>query len=253
MSYTAYATKAESITVDKNGSKAEVTVQAPYTEAVLFAVTQVGGVRTVAGVPTFFIGAVYSRIEGLYCNQAVVTPLGDYDAGNLDWETAELKLSFGPLDQKQDDTDATEVADFSYEVSGQELVLPRGDFKTGSSSGDALDDNAPHPIKIVPTIALTASFKFKPELNPSDWVSYVGKINDDDFQGFEEGTVLFHGATVKRTCSSDGTDTWSHDFKFTVQPNGWNYIWKPNDSPTAGAWVELFPHQYEEDDLSNIF
>ena len=248
MSYTAYETIDEDISITRDGPTATVTVLAPYDEAIRFGQTQVGGVRTILGIPIFFIGAAYARIPGLFCNSAKIKPLGSYDADNLDFSVARLTLTFGKLDQQQDDESAEEIGDVSYSVSGQELVLPRTVFKTGSPGGDPLGDDGPLPIKIIPQIELTVSFKFKPELDASEWADFVGKVNSSTFYGHGSETVMFNNVNTKRSLSSDGTSVWQHDYKFTVQPNGWNKYWQPS----PGQWVDLYPKQYETADLNDI-
>lgn len=250
MSYGAYKPISEEITLTREGPSATVVVFAPWDDAITYGLAAIGGYRTVFGTLQYFTPDRYER-DGLrlYCNSCKIVNAGDY--GSNDWQTAKLTLAFGILDQPEDNSegqDPTQVADWTFQLSGEELVLPKTGLHLDSSTGDPPGDDVPNPIKVVPKGSLTAHFPRKPRQDAANWKTYVGKTNDGALQGFAAETLLFMGLETKRTQTSDGSDAWEFSLMFEIQYEGWNKVY----DPSAAAWRELHPAQYETADFNAL-
>lgn len=234
----------ETIKLNKDNSSASITLLVPYTDAIDYAQEMLGGLRTAFGTVQFFIGAQFPRSGlGLFVTDCDIKPLKDFNTDFLDWETAVVTLSYGKLDQPQEE-DGTEIGDIEIEVAGEEMTLPREGVEV---NGEALPESAPTPIKIVPILNLTVSYKRKPDSDISTYVALAGKVNSTTFEGYGAGQVLYQGTSVKRSVTTDGNDQYSNVHKFQIRPNGWNYVWLEN------AWVELDDPSYLSAEFNGVF
>lgn len=249
MSYLAYEPIEEELTLKRTGPTARVKVIVPTkAEAELYGLQCIGGYRSNFGSLTYFTPAIYSSTSLLlYCNDVKIEPIeGFYNLNDpSDWGETYVTLSFGMLDQPDDQQqqqqgNPTQIADFSYEISGQELILPKEELTFGGSEEN--NDDHPNPIKIIPEGTLTASFAFKPHLDPAKWSTYVGKVNSATFQGHEPESVMFNGVGSKRTVTSDGKTAHSFDLKFSAKyGTTWNKSWNARLS----EWQAIEPKTYQ--------
>ena len=255
MSYLAYEIVEESFSVTRDGPTAQVAVICPWNEADIFALACVGGYQTYGGAMQYFTPTAYANNALLiFCNKADVKPLGTYDADGGGWADAKVTLSFGKLDQPEDEgegQDPTQIADFTYDITAQEMTLPKSSLQyfDGESNVDMGEDDFPNPIKMVAEGSATASFKFRPRQTPAQWIPYVGKVNQAEFRGFPAESVLFAGVSTKRTRTTDGKDAWEYACNFLIKyDTTWNKVWRPEDA----EWKVLHPKQYELADFDDL-
>lgn len=255
MSYLAYEIMKEKVSVGRDGPTATIELLCPWNEVESFALAMVGGFRGFGGALSYFAPAVYES-AGLfaYCNKC------DYEGVRADtdgsgWDVAKVVLSFGPLDQPEDEEqnqNPTQIADYSYDITAQELTLPKTALQVWSPGENEFVDmgeDDQRPIKIVAEGSLQANFSFKPALDASKWVPYVGKVNEAEFRGHPAESVLFIGPQVKRTRTTDGKDAWSYSVAFEVKyEHTWNQVWKAE----LAQWVDVNPAQYETADFDEL-
>lgn len=248
MPYLAFEPVSEKLSITRDGPTATLTFWMSWAQAESFAIQAVGGLRTSSGALQYFPPMAYESRSGLltiYCNKCDVNPR-TYDENGDGWEGAEVTLTFGVLDQPEDENagggDPTQVADYSFDLSAQELTLPKEAVGVSGGTGAGLGDEYPNPIKIVPEGSFTATFKYKPRLDVSKWLNYIGKVNSSTFRGHAAESVLFIGMSTKRSRSTDGKDVWSYDVHFlTKYGHTWNQIYNAEQ----GSWQTLDPKTYQ--------
>lgn len=241
MSYSAYDITKEKVKLTREGPTATVEMFVPWDEVEAFAMAMVGGFRGLGGSLTYFTPAVYESAGLLaYCNGCDYEGVTYKEGGG--WEAAKVVLSFGPLDQPEDQQQGqnpTQIADYSYDITAQEMTLPKQSMKIFSpGEGEFVDmgEDHPRPIKIIAEGSLQASYSFKPRQDPSKWVQYVGKVNNAEFRGHPAESVLFIGPHVKRTRTTDGKDAWSYDVGFQVK---YGHTWNEQWNPTTASWEDM--------------
>jgi len=124
----------------------------------------------------------------------------------------------------------------TLDVDFQTQYLAFGAFEcTWASSDDKVKDPIPNGklITILPKKYRQSGLSAIPETAIR---SNIGKVNDDTWNGAETGTVLFVGASSKKSITSSGTVEYEITYEFRERPEAdWNKFWNSRRQ----AWDNL--------------
>lgn len=240
MSYTRFAQQSDVCEISRDGASATVVVHCDIGDAHDAALEYVGGYRLAGGGLVYFTPATYERSNVfLYCNKCVVKCLEGTSDQAGDFSTAELTLTFGPLERKNQEDE--KLGDITFDIGNQEIKIKRTKVKDGDD-GNAEIVDVEDFTKIIPLIQCTVSINQSVDLDPADWASISGYINSTTFRGFGVETVMFNNVTTKTTKTADGNDQTSAEYHFTIKPSGWNKYWHV---PSA-SWHTVNPKLYSQ-------
>lgn len=137
-----------------------------------------------------------------------------------------------------------------YSMTGEFMTLPSGLLRWEDQAvGKHINEEDVTAAKIIPSIE--HSITWNRVLNsaiPWDAIkANIGKVNDGDldnayFPSVTDETLLYLGAELNFTFSTDGSQVWTLEHRFQerrvksgADVFGWNHFWRPSDS----LWKKL--------------
>lgn len=196
--------------------------------------------RTLLGAWGSSSPAVYpDGSNSLYCLDITdCRPIGgaiacDFLTGFPRFHAAELTAFFGipPYDWPgvTNDISGEPWIVTTFEVTGEMLSLPEGSMYWSDS---ALPVQDARPGKFIGQIGVRFKRKWCPTISALTMLSYVGKVNRDEFTLGEftaaTQTMLFLGGPMERTVNTAAQWTQDVELNFAYRPSpNWNQLWHP--------------------------
>lgn len=195
--------------------------------------------------PDKFVG--YSGV--LFCQGVAVNGVGEMSQNSDGYPTysiARVDATYGVPkgeEQDQDDSDPEDSVVATLDIDFHSEFITFGSYnyfwqQTGTK--------CPEPIqrgKLVVVIDKTYQQKGLPEIPEAAIISYIGKVNSATWQGCEAGTMLFVGATSRKSYTAEGKKQYELTYHFKYRPAAsWNKFWNPvgvTNGVKTGRWEFL--------------
>jgi hypothetical protein len=213
----------------------------------------------------------YPGVSYLYAENVDISPLhpdGDQTcAGDVaTYGRARATISYSRLPYEPD---ATQLISRRYSMGGEFMTIPSGTLYWDEAGFFVpIQEEEIAANKTIPTIEHSITWHRVPEASIpwtaiKDKVGKVnsGSLNNDYFKSVAAETLLYVGAELSFTLSTDGTKVWTLEHRFQEKnikeagnTHGWNYFLRPSDSawlkmvdvdgnpvyPTSGSFDDLF-------------
>ena len=195
----------------------------------------------------------------LHADAATIEPFNkDFVGGDSAGEGwARVNVTFKV---RNDDEEENTLMTHSITIGGEFMTLPNSQMLY-SKTGNPVANEDIKAAKVVPSLEHTMEWSEVPIVPYSAIRSCIGCVNGTAFFGAAAETLLFSGADISRSVTTDGTKPWTVSYKFSEKGinaysglGGWNHFYDPlNDtwdylvSQVNGAKV------YETRDFSTLF
>lgn len=202
-----------------------------------------------AGAPA--LPGAYPGVASLYVNSLHIEPLAEEQiptCGNvIAYNKAKVSITYGKLEYPSEN-----LVSRKWNYSAEFMTLPASSVKW--ENGDAVENEEVSAAKLIPMIEHSLTRHRCPSIPWAAIKECVGKVNeialdDDIFVSVAEQTLLYLGASIDWTLSTDGTEVWTLEHRFqerrvTVGASvyGWQHFWRPDQK----QWQRL------KDDAGNF-
>ncbi len=197
----------------------------------------------------------FPGVSYLYVESMDVRPL--HPEGSLDWnpsgdfptyDSAEVTIKYSKL--KFEQPSANQLISRKWAFSAEFMTIPSNTLQwlTADANGkkDVKDDNITAG-KLIPMVEHSITWHRALSVPWTAIKANIGKVNDGTlnnsyFNSVADQSLLYLGAEIGWTFSSDGTQVWTIDHKFQERKlkssgssYGWNHFWKTSNN----SWDKL--------------
>ena len=228
----------------------------PWEDRIDFVQEKIGHTEEIAGETQWVDAEGFPGYEGMRAKTASAVGYGkagdDGERNSISFAYATVVIGY---DIPQFSLDmGSDLAAESIDFSGEFLRLPKQGFKWKNADGAGLPANEPleeSPGVIVPSQDLILEQARVPTLPRALIRDRIGKVNGAVFREEAIGTVLYLGASARRSTSATGALPYAIVHRFKVRTPGWNYAKRPGKT-TYGGWAEVTPPPYAFADFSTL-
>jgi len=228
-----------------------------------FAKILLGYVNAVGHLPVRTDAQTFPGYDYLYCQNATVEGEGELAevGGEASYEVAKITAEYRPwkrgtTNAESDDYDEElETAMGSFEQSMEfsaEILSVAGsqwEYNVGPRIGEAVDT----PVGIVVgNVDITLTSNAESEVPWTAIRNCLGCVNSVAWFGAPASYVLFLGASVRRTITSEGIGAWEICYRFREREASWNEVLVGS----TWTWIRdatTHANPYESADFSTLF
>lgn len=217
--------------------------------------------------PAPALPGAYPGVAYLYANTLRVSPFHPDpsqsemtcgDVASYTYALAEITYSRLPYE-------SSDLLTRRYSFSVEALIMPgMGLHWEGDAADKIIEVDDVYAAKQIPlvehsiTLHRVTAVQFAARLAAIR--DNIGHVNDGEFEGAADNTLLFCGAEAQFTLSTDGSMTWTLDYRFQERRitdgnniRGWQHIWNPKTKkwarPQDADGNFLYPESSDFDDL----
>lgn len=179
----------------------------------------------------------YPGLTMLYVKDFSIEPHGDEQTPTcgdvVAYTKAKCSISYGKLDYSPET-----LVTRKWGFSGEFMTLPASSVKW--ENGDAVENEEISAAKIIPMVEHSLTRQRCPSIPWTAIKACIGKVNsaalnDSIFTNVATHTLLYMGASIDWTLSTDGSEVWTLEHRFQERRvldgadiRGWNHFWRPD-------------------------
>jgi len=163
----------------------------------------------------------------------------DLPGGGAADSHAKCNLTF-KADPREEDEDGETLLTHTYDVGGEFLTLPQSGMRW--EGGDPIKQEDITAGKIVPQVEHQMTWEQVPFVPIAAIRANIGTVNGGPFFGASSESLLFVGAQITRTVTTDGQQPYKVDYRFSERVLqhgsyrvGWNHFFNPDN----GQWRRI--------------
>ncbi len=145
------------------------------------------------------------------------------------------------FDEEDDGAGGFDLLSRKWSFTGEFMTLPSHSLEWEDIPGQAVQQEEISAAKIIPTIEHSITQHRRTSINWTAIRENFGKVNDGEYQGAADETLLLAGVEISFQFNSNGTKVYTQDLKFHerlikqgANTYGWNHFLRAD-----GQWKRL--------------
>ena len=193
--------------------------------------------------PAPALPGVYPANSYLYCDSLEIEPMFDGMQTGTSGGIANYTHARASITYKMLEYESSDLLTRKYSFSTESMMLPASGVRwQGDAVGKNIESEDVSAMMLIPMTEHSITFNRATSVPFTAIRANIGMVNDGAFEGAADQTLLFMGAEVSFTFSSDGTLSWTVEYKFSEKRTrqganvyGWNHFYRNKDK----SWLYL--------------
>lgn len=213
-----------------------------------------GPIAGVPQLPLLMPNSVVLRAENVDFEAEFDEALIVANDGNNHYDKAKVTIQWKTIPFNQENPSTDQILTRRISVSGEFMTIPGwgcqwededNELSSGSAAGGSSVSVVNEDVqagKVLPIIEHHLTLHRVPSVPYALIRSLIGHVNETEFEGAEPETVMFGGAELQQTITSDGSQPWQIEMHFLekiIRQNGEALGWNHAFDTKTGSWRRL--------------